>query len=97
MPVQATMAATAAATSRRPPRGVTVLRIAGTARFGIAALGQLLFAAYVLGFYGRLAAEGRRLVDGAHRGGGPRDLVRGTVGGAGAHGQRNQGEGQRNL
>lgn len=66
MPVQATMAAatggspTAAAIAPcRRQRGATALRIAGTAWFGVTALGQLLFAAYVLGFYGRLAAEGR--------------------------------------
>lgn len=66
MPVQATMAAatgagpTAAAIApRRRQRGVAALRIVGTVWFSVTALGQLLFAAYVLGFYGRLAAAGR--------------------------------------
>lgn len=41
------------------PRSATVLRMAGIAWFAMAALGQLLFATYVLGFYGRLALAGR--------------------------------------
>ncbi|MDO1529657.1 DUF2306 domain-containing protein [Fulvimonas sp. R45] len=41
------------------PHAATALRATGIAWFALAALGQLLFAAYVLGFYGRLALQGR--------------------------------------
>lgn len=41
------------------PRTAAALHATGVAWFAMAALGQLLFAAYVLGFYGRLAFAGR--------------------------------------
>ncbi|CAM5624209.1 DUF2306 domain-containing protein [Rhodanobacter lindaniclasticus] len=60
MAVPASVATAAAiTTSRRSSSAANVLRRVGMCWFAIAALGQLLFAAYVLGFYGRLALQGR--------------------------------------
>lgn len=60
MAVPASVATAAAIiTSPRTSSAAKALRRVGTGWFAIAALGQLLFAAYVLGFYGRLAWQGR--------------------------------------
>lgn len=62
MPAQAMVAATIAPSATiipRPPFATSALRLAGAAWFAMTALGQLLFAIYVMGFYGRLAIQGR--------------------------------------
>jgi hypothetical protein len=51
--------ATATSTPHERHFATSALRGVGMFWFAMAALGQLLFATYVLGFYGRLAIEGR--------------------------------------
>lgn len=45
--------------ARWPRRVATALRAAAAAWLGLALLGQLMFAFYVAGFYGRTALQGR--------------------------------------
>jgi hypothetical protein len=46
------------AAAGRPPIGVRALRVAATGWYCVAVAGQLLFAIYVVGFYGRTAMQG---------------------------------------